>query len=387
MSLATRCSACGTAFRVVQEQLKVSEGWVRCGHCGEVFDALEGLFDLERDPATDWPATGLEPSAATVSDTATVAEPVAAAGPDARPSGPPAQASTAAAQQGGNPARMAPTAIVDTMPSPPLADPPAFFVDPGRPTPAAETPPPADPAQNPDPIDAQLFQSRRGERRRASAVQAWDHDRPDFSDARYDSDLAAEPDPDSAGTEAIDSTADPSLLESAAAHPEFLRRAEHRARWERPRARAVLLGIALTAVLGLGLQIAHHFRDEVAARWTGAAPMLATWCGWVGCRLEAPRHIEQISVESTILARVPGSDAFRLAVTLRNRAATPLATPSLDLTLTDAGGRLVIRKALAPLDLTPPMPTLGPGAEVVLQSLLETSDPRVIGYTVEIFYP
>ncbi len=48
MSLATRCTACGTAFRVVQDQLKVSEGWVRCGRCDAVFNALEGLFDLER---------------------------------------------------------------------------------------------------------------------------------------------------------------------------------------------------------------------------------------------------------------------------------------------------------------------------------------------------
>jgi predicted Zn finger-like uncharacterized protein len=47
MSLATRCTACGTVFRVVQDQLKISEGWVRCGRCSEVFNALEGLFDLE----------------------------------------------------------------------------------------------------------------------------------------------------------------------------------------------------------------------------------------------------------------------------------------------------------------------------------------------------
>jgi predicted Zn finger-like uncharacterized protein len=54
MSLATRCAACGTVFRVVQDQLKVSEGWVRCGRCGDVFNALEGLFDLERETAPAW---------------------------------------------------------------------------------------------------------------------------------------------------------------------------------------------------------------------------------------------------------------------------------------------------------------------------------------------
>lgn len=47
MSLATRCTQCGTVFRVVQDQLEVSQGWVRCGRCSEVFNALEGLFDLE----------------------------------------------------------------------------------------------------------------------------------------------------------------------------------------------------------------------------------------------------------------------------------------------------------------------------------------------------
>ena len=69
MSLATRCAKCGTVFRVVQDQLKVSEGWVRCGRCSDVFNALEGLFDLERGSAPDWTpsqrgALGLLPASA-----------------------------------------------------------------------------------------------------------------------------------------------------------------------------------------------------------------------------------------------------------------------------------------------------------------------------------
>jgi predicted Zn finger-like uncharacterized protein len=47
MSLATRCPVCQTVFRVVQDQLKVSEGWVRCGRCAEVFNAAQALFELE----------------------------------------------------------------------------------------------------------------------------------------------------------------------------------------------------------------------------------------------------------------------------------------------------------------------------------------------------
>lgn len=45
--LATRCPACGTVFRVVLDQLRVSEGWVRCGRCSDVFNAGQALVDLE----------------------------------------------------------------------------------------------------------------------------------------------------------------------------------------------------------------------------------------------------------------------------------------------------------------------------------------------------
>ncbi|WP_298931703.1 DUF3426 domain-containing protein [uncultured Ramlibacter sp.] len=45
MSLITCCPACGTMFKVVPDQLRISEGWVRCGHCAEVFDASAHLHD------------------------------------------------------------------------------------------------------------------------------------------------------------------------------------------------------------------------------------------------------------------------------------------------------------------------------------------------------
>jgi predicted Zn finger-like uncharacterized protein len=48
MSLITRCPACGTMFKVVADQLRISEGWVRCGHCAEIFDAAANLQDGSR---------------------------------------------------------------------------------------------------------------------------------------------------------------------------------------------------------------------------------------------------------------------------------------------------------------------------------------------------
>ena len=43
MSLATRCPVCGTAFRVLREQLAARGGRVRCGKCATVFDGIAAL--------------------------------------------------------------------------------------------------------------------------------------------------------------------------------------------------------------------------------------------------------------------------------------------------------------------------------------------------------
>ena len=43
MSQTTRCPACQTRFKVVAEQLRISDGWVRCGNCKQVFDAALSL--------------------------------------------------------------------------------------------------------------------------------------------------------------------------------------------------------------------------------------------------------------------------------------------------------------------------------------------------------
>ncbi len=44
MSLITRCPACETMFKVVPDQLRISDGWVRCGQCDEIFDASANLL-------------------------------------------------------------------------------------------------------------------------------------------------------------------------------------------------------------------------------------------------------------------------------------------------------------------------------------------------------
>lgn len=86
MSMITGCPACGTQFRVVPDQLKISEGWVRCGHCSEVFDATAHLQD-ESAPAGlavphDKPPPGTPTAVQADGAGVPAAPPVAAEDPD-----------------------------------------------------------------------------------------------------------------------------------------------------------------------------------------------------------------------------------------------------------------------------------------------------------------
>ena len=335
MSLATRCKACGTVFRVVHDQLKVSEGWVRCGRCDEVFNALEGLFDLERDAPPEW---SMPAWAATVPDSGP-GEPL-----------PHDSLSNPFAEEGG-------TEVHD----PTLVD----------------------------RFDEHLFGPRRTDTHRKPMVDLDERDRTDFADAQLDPELLSDP-----ATAAI--VIEPDGAEAAPAQPDaaledtgFMRDAARQERWRRPAVRIALGFTALLLAGTLGLQAAHQQRDLLAARWPESLPLLQPWCEWVGCRIEALRRIEDITVESSALTRVNGpADAFRLSVALRNHSELPLALPSVDLSLTDASGLLVARRALAPQDFrVAANSVLAPGGESALQLLLSAGNPRVSGYTVEIFYP
>ncbi len=64
MSLATRCPSCATTFKVVRDQLRISDGWVRCGRCSHVFDATLDLHETADGPGGAPPAPSAPAAAA-----------------------------------------------------------------------------------------------------------------------------------------------------------------------------------------------------------------------------------------------------------------------------------------------------------------------------------
>jgi predicted Zn finger-like uncharacterized protein len=390
MSMATRCPACGTVFRVVQDQLRVSEGWVRCGRCAEVFNAVEHLVDAA---------------------TAGVTAPTGARTP---PQPVPAMMSvrTATAPAAPVPREEAPWEAPSEAPWPEPSEGPAAE----RPLPAMAPPPPAprrdddelvitdaDPA--PVPPD-QVLPPARGDDRpavmRSRARAADPRDAPD--DSGWAAEEAAAPDIVADPTDRLTDPTAPRSTAPAPAQaprlladdtpagvpqplPSFLRKADTAARWRQPRVRAALaLGCVAAAAL-LGAQALHTWRDQAGARWPGMAPLLQQACAVLGCTVGPPRQIEALAVDSSALVRVSRSQEYRLSVTLRNRAPVGVAAPSLDLTLTDAQGQPLARRVLAAAELGANAPALPAGGEWVLQATLRADGPVVAGYTIELFYP
>jgi len=311
--LATRCSACGTVFRVVPDQLRVSEGWVRCGRCSQVFNALEALVDLE----TGLPRRTGGGLAPLVQEESVEAH-FEVAQPAAKPGAPP----------------------LPPAPAPPAA---------------------ARPAQT-----AQVAQT-------AHAA------------ADIPIDMAA--DTEDAPSSVFGPTLEP------ADKPSFVRHAERAARWRSRPVRAALWGLGVLAAAALAAQVAHTYRDLLAARMPDTRPWLESACATLGCTVDAARAIDSLAVESSGLVRVERSSLYKLQVSLRNRAAIDLAVPALDVTLTDGQGRLIARKVLRLSELGVPQATIPAGRELAVQATLQaaaggdTGAQPIVGYTIELFYP
>jgi predicted Zn finger-like uncharacterized protein len=376
MSLITRCSACGTIFKVVTDQLKVSQGWVRCGHCGGVFDAALHLQD-EAGPRQDW--AGL--SAA---------------------SGPAIEADPAGAML-----RRSPEPPLHhyeaTVPSPLSADLPitlhtgsAEF----RPEPVGE-PEDFDPtewkrkrrAASPEQAGA-IGLSRQGE----VVVQATPFGSPPAE---------GEPKAPVARLEPVNSEVAPEIPD-VVQDVSFLREARRSATWQQPKARGALAVAAFLLALLLVLQVTVQQRDAVAALEPGLKPWLQKLCAPWHCDVGPLRRIEAVVIDSSTFNKID-SDSYRLSFSIKNTGAVPVAIPSLEVTVTDNQDQALVRRVLTPAQLGAASILLSGGSEFAGAVIMQidgtglptrdtsaafdggTAEPaaplRIAGYRVLAFYP
>ncbi len=416
MSLATRCPSCGTTFKVVRDQLRISDGWVRCGRCSEVFDATAALH--EDDGAGGWVAQtppplpaideqALPPAASMAPEPAVPpvqAPPPPAAGPalpaidwpardlldlprapapePATPATPPAPALPPLPSLNLVADAPGPSAVAAPPPEAPAKEPPAPVVVPAL-APAPEAAPSLSvPSQVDEAVDAQLQKALR--RAKVQALRA-------ARASRREAGAPAAPQDDEPPMPSVASEA-PAAVEAPAASPvlpSFLRRGGGAT--GRLSGRAWVLASVAAALL-LVAQMLRQERDLLAARAPALRPLLAGLCSLSGCTVSALRQIEAIKIDSTAFTPEPGERRYRLDITLRSTAPIALAMPSIELVLLDREERLLLRRVLSPADFRVPE-VLDPHAErmaslpLALDAEQAASLPPVAGYRVVAFYP
>lgn len=328
-SLVTRCPACSTLFKVVPDQLRISDGWVRCGQCDEVFDAQAQM----------------QPHIVVV--------------PDAVP--------------GHAAAVNSPAHAVVPPPSMDAEVPPA----PDLPVPDAAT------------DTAPEFASQHTEASltvddtvlRSAASDALESALADAQPMLQREDMPfAEP-----------TVQSPLVLDEEDTHDfqaSFLQRTppaySGKLRWL-SRFLVLLLGVALAG------QVVIQQRDHIAATEPALTTALNVLCQAAGCQVAPLRQIESIVIESSSFIKVR-ADVYRLSFSIKNTALVPLALPSAELALTDLRDQSVLRRVLAPAEYGAHTATLGPGEElsvvvpVAMKATGSTSD-KVTGYRLLVFYP
>lgn len=161
----------------------------------------------------------------------------------------------------------------------------------------------------------------------------------------------------------------------------------------RSRAAAALWGVgSLVLLTALAGQAAHHFRSELAFAVPAARPFLEAACKRIGCQVLPPRHSTLLSIESSELqvdTAVPG--LLTLNATLRNRATYAQAHPSIELTLTDADDRPLIRRVLAPADYLGDRlarePLFPAASEHPVRLHIDATAVKPTGYRLFLFHP
>ena len=449
MSRITRCPNCETLFKVVPDQLRLSQGWVRCGSCGAVFDAGEQmqhaearlssevgedgfsnstwsllLDDEERidevlrrsnsqavkiDAASQYSSERAEKQAVTPAYSSMVEPELGATTTVVLTNASFGSASLVDTDElpskvdlGGVPAVMPSAATGVDFEISALGDDTQALPEIKSPSPVASASAVQRKSQEARDIASHVIR-RRGDKPKSEGEM------PALVKASADADgtaagaavaTAIEPAKAPSAPRIKESTKPKSSTRARSERPvfvpeppveeslSFVREAKRRQFWRQSWVRLLMVLVLALVFAGFGLRWVHEKRDWLAASYPDAKPYLNKLCGVLGCTVQPYRMLDGIAIESSTFNRAE-SGAFRLNLSLRNNERLELATPALELILTDADDRAVHKRVLTPKDLKAPTVML-PRRDWtggLLLTLDGTLSSQVVGYRLMAFYP
>ena len=342
MSLITRCPSCETLFKVVPDQLRISDGWVRCGQCDDIFDASLHLLPVQ--PAEKIPI-----------------------------------ARTESGRRAENTESITSTTVTEALPEPDDVKPePVCEIPPDESLPEQES---VEPEPEPESAEAEAEAEADVTQDSPELIQV------QLSPVEKEIFLPEELTEPQAQAEADDDEFVDKLDPSDVS---FLHGKQNNVFWRKPIKRTPLLILSLALLIGLVGQIVVYERDRIVALEPNLKPWLQAICLPLNCILSPLRQIESIVIDSSSFTKIRG-DSYRLNLTLKNTAAIALAVPSIELTLTDALDLPVARRVFLASEIGAKSDTLKMGAEwpasIVMLIKSSGTSERVAGYRVIAFYP
>lgn len=173
--------------------------------------------------------------------------------------------------------------------------------------------------------------------------------------------------------------------------PSFMREADDRTTLA-AHSRRRFVGLLAASLLGLALlmQLLVHERDRIAATAPGFKPVLEAVCVPMQCSVAPLRQIESVLIDSASFNKLR-ADVYRLNLTLKNAAATDVALPAIELSLTDAQDQALMRRVFLAGELGMSSDVLAAGSESTVSLALgiktNGNAERIAGYRVLAFYP
>ena len=178
----------------------------------------------------------------------------------------------------------------------------------------------------------------------------------------------------------------------------FVRVAKNKAFWQK---RIVTTSLRATCAALAGLlffQVVFSQRNHLAAANPAIKTSFESLCQAIGCKIEPFKNIDAFKIDSSsfqkaqITAGEPASaEVFALKLTLKNSSDMPVAMPAVELTLTEAGDKPVLRRVLLAKDFGFNSTALAANGdwtgEMKLAVTSNPAMPPVSGYRVLLFYP
>ena len=162
-------------------------------------------------------------------------------------------------------------------------------------------------------------------------------------------------------------------------------------------------GLVIWAALGLmGLlfQTVHLYKDPLATHYPQWRPILREACQSIGCRIRPLQKADAVVIDFSSIDLLQATHAqdemlwdsvqplWALQIHLRNTDKVSVATPWVELTLTDAQDDALVRKVLNPAEWGG-AEVIAPGEIVEYELLmkLKQHNTAFMGYRLLTFYP